>query len=309
MKKIILFLNLVISYSVQSQHTTLIDFETPTIDISIDTSNPNNIWQIGKPQKSVFDTAYSGMNAIVTDTINPYPPQNISQFVVSVDLYAGPGPIVSFYHKMDTRSNRDGGYIEISEDSINWYLLSDSINSNDWNSYHNNNYMLFAPDFAYNYYRKDSLQKDTLYNGHLGFSGTFGWTEVKLYFRCMALKRPFQNWLRFTFVSDTGLINQDGWMIDSFTVQNGGTPCTWINDENIRYTISPNPATATLHLAIEQHGQYEVVFYNLMGQKMYSQPIANDAEIIDVRDWMKGIYFYQLLENGKQVGSGKVLKE
>lgn len=308
MKKIFLFLHLIFLYSVQSQQTTLIDFENPSAFVSIDTNNMDNIWQIGKPQKSYFNAAYAGLNAMVTDTINPYPPQNISQFVVSVDLYSGPGPIVSFFHKMDTRSNRDGGYIEISEDSVNWYLLSDSINSYDWNYYHNNNYMLFAPDLAYNYYRKDSLRKDTLYNGHLGFSGTFDWTEVRLHFRCMALKRPFQNWMRFTFISDTGVVNKNGWMIDNFTVENGGTPCTWIDDEKIKYTISPNPAATNLDIAIKADREYDIVFYNVMGQKIHTQPIESNTTV-DVRQWEKGVYFYQLLDNGKQVGSGKVLKE
>ena len=35
-------------------------------------SNPNNIWQIGKPQKKTLDSAYSGRNALITDTTNYY---------------------------------------------------------------------------------------------------------------------------------------------------------------------------------------------------------------------------------------------
>lgn len=34
----------------------------------IDNDNPENIWQIGKPYKTAFDTAYTTPNAIMTDT-------------------------------------------------------------------------------------------------------------------------------------------------------------------------------------------------------------------------------------------------
>lgn len=72
--------------------------------------------------------------------------------------------------------------------------------------------------------------------------------------------------------------------------------------------LYPNPSTNQLHFIIEDNKKYEVVFYNLMGQKVHSQPIANDAEI-DVRQWERGIYFYQILDDGKSVGSGKFVKE
>jgi hypothetical protein len=43
--------------------------------ITIDTgSHLHNSWQIGRPGKSVFDSAYTLPNAIMTDTLNTYPP-------------------------------------------------------------------------------------------------------------------------------------------------------------------------------------------------------------------------------------------
>ena len=45
--------------------------------IIIDTVNfRQNIWQVGKPNKSVFTSAMSAPNVIVTDTLNPYPPSD-----------------------------------------------------------------------------------------------------------------------------------------------------------------------------------------------------------------------------------------
>ncbi len=49
----------------------------------IDTvSNPNNIWQVGIPQKTIFTDAYSPPNVIVTDTTNPYPVNDTSVFMI-----------------------------------------------------------------------------------------------------------------------------------------------------------------------------------------------------------------------------------
>ncbi len=52
--------------------------------LTIDTiSNPNNIWQIGSLHKTVFTNAYSVPNALVTDTINTYPINDTSTFIIT----------------------------------------------------------------------------------------------------------------------------------------------------------------------------------------------------------------------------------
>jgi len=40
----------------------------------------NNIWQIGKPHKHYFDSAYSKPNVLVTDTSKAYPVNDTSVF-------------------------------------------------------------------------------------------------------------------------------------------------------------------------------------------------------------------------------------
>ncbi len=55
----------------------------PNYWLWIDTvSNPNNIWQIGSPQKTVISSAHSAPNVIITDTVNTYPPNNTSVFII-----------------------------------------------------------------------------------------------------------------------------------------------------------------------------------------------------------------------------------
>jgi len=98
-----------------------ITFEYSYPYLEVDTSN-QNIWQIGTPNKAFFDSAYSAKNAIITDTVNYYPIDNISYFDLLIgafnfnDLY--PWNIyVGIKHKYDTDTLKDGGFITISYDN------------------------------------------------------------------------------------------------------------------------------------------------------------------------------------------------
>ena len=71
MKKLILVLMLLIGMRGNAQIWQLsenIYFETTDSLLKIDTNLIGNIWQIGTPSKTFFDSAYSVPNAIVTDT-------------------------------------------------------------------------------------------------------------------------------------------------------------------------------------------------------------------------------------------------
>src|SRR5690349_9118432 len=83
--------------------------DTTTSKILFDTTHLNNIWQIGKPQKTAFDSAYSPLNVLVTDTINTYPINDTSIFTIVF-----PGYILTpswwalsrayFYYRLDIDS-------------------------------------------------------------------------------------------------------------------------------------------------------------------------------------------------------------
>ena len=65
-------------YAIDSCH-----FESPCNLIVLDTSIIGNIWQIGSTTKPFFNAAHSPTKAIMTDTLNVYPPNNQSYF----DIY------------------------------------------------------------------------------------------------------------------------------------------------------------------------------------------------------------------------------
>src|SRR5438874_270431 len=99
----------------QSYYTDSINFDSGAVaNVIIDTTQANNLWHIGMPYKTIFNYAYSEWNAIVTDTSNPYPANNISSFIIK-EPYVGLGQI-SFMHYYYTDGHHAGGYVETSDD-------------------------------------------------------------------------------------------------------------------------------------------------------------------------------------------------
>ncbi|MBA3683111.1 MAG: hypothetical protein H0W73_18400 [Bacteroidetes bacterium] len=54
-----------------------------SIIVGIQTSS-TNIWQIGAPQKTMFNSASTLPKVIITDTINTYPINNVSTFTFAI---------------------------------------------------------------------------------------------------------------------------------------------------------------------------------------------------------------------------------
>lgn len=101
----------------------------------IDTvSNPNNIWKIGAPNKTIFTTASSLANALVTDLNNPYPTNDTSTFIITIVAegqgFEWPHTVTlagKYYVNSDTLT--DYGKIEFSPDNgVSWVdLLNDTV--------------------------------------------------------------------------------------------------------------------------------------------------------------------------------------
>lgn len=103
--------------------------------LAIDTvSNPNNIWQIGTPQKNLFANAASLPSAIVTDTLNPFPINDTSIFIIKNQAleegFLQPQLVIlSGKYYVNSDSLTDYGKIEFSPDNgLTWIdLLNDTI--------------------------------------------------------------------------------------------------------------------------------------------------------------------------------------
>ena len=123
------------SYNSYTQDGCMSNFEgtvLQTCNLSIDSiSNSNNIWQIGQPQKNIFDSASSLPNAIVTDLTNPYSINDTSSFIIThvagMGFWMGHTFDLSFDYFVDTDSLNDYGIIEFSPDNgATWCNLNDN---------------------------------------------------------------------------------------------------------------------------------------------------------------------------------------
>ncbi|MGC9342627.1 MAG: hypothetical protein ACP5E3_08010 [Bacteroidales bacterium] len=209
---IILFLFLFASmYSQNYGEVLFIDFETP--DTSIRFVDPeNNCWIIGEPDKSLLATPYSGQRAIMTDTLNPYPPGNRSSFTITIpqeEYFDNSDFLLEFYHYLDCDTLIDSAYVDFSFDGgQNWYKGADRIDI--FTANHMRRYF-YGSNTGGNY------ALDAVISGN-----SAGWIHEKYQFTWYyALKKsqselyyPDSIIIRWNFISQDNPGNKDGWMID-----------------------------------------------------------------------------------------------
>lgn len=299
-----------------------VTFESPCSYISIDSSS-QNIWQIGVPNKTIFNSAYTPTHAIVTDTINYYPINNHSYF----DLYIGhfnidpiynsgyyPGDIfIEIKHKFNTDTLLDGGFISVSWDKGNTFIniINDTIYqtfvsgvspSSSWNSELVNLY--------------DTT--NVLFNGEHGFSGSSnGWITTKFcwhYIPCKKNNKAFLDTmiLRFNFISDSINNNMEGWMIDNirlYSVDLGGNIKSLSANNNI--SISPNPFKEKTEIRFDKnYNLIDIKIYNLQGILIDELKTYNQDKVIYSNNHLPaGMYFCKINIDNKISQTKKLIIE
>ncbi len=216
MKKLLLFACLIALLAASYSQTYIQEFEgwsSPELVFEINQNQPGNLWQIGRPQKVLFTSAYSIPNAIVTDTLSVYPESNTSSFTLKITTWQltwYPNYVLGFKHKWDTDS-LDGGFIEFSYDGgLNWRNIFRGMDT--------------IP-YVYQYGFAHDFVPDTLINGEVGFSGqpdfydpgSSPWIETMICWPTYQIPSLGDSlYIRFSFVSDEVPSLRDGWMIDNF---------------------------------------------------------------------------------------------
>ena len=263
----------ILSYS-HAQFKPLV-FNFDSIEpIFIDTNLPNNIWEIGKPEKRFFYSAYTFPNAILTDKINFYPTNNSSEFIVRTPTYISNwgGVTMTFQHKFETDTLLDGGTILVSS------------NGNTWTNLINSAALKFS---SYNIYSgKDSI-KSLL---DVGFSGNSkGWQD----FHCYWNYPPADTlWIKFKFASDPVQTNKEGWMIDNlvFSYDLG----IGINELNLNSPIHifPNPTSDFIFVGAHNSRKYRTMtIKDIIGKTI----LTTDKETIDLSGFQPGLYFAEII--------------
>jgi len=218
------------------------------VPIFIDSSS--TLWQIGEPEKTLFDAAYSPVNVLITDTLLPYPVSDTARFYINLPLteeiywnyYSSNVAAVKWMQKLDIDS-LDGGMVEFSTDS-----------GESWEN-------AFTSGYTYNYYGYEFENVGELSDGNLAFSGTDNnWREVWLCFQFSWLWDVTDTLrLRYTFISDSIPGTKEGWMIDNFAIEPTFVHTVEKSDSPNYMTIYPNPTNDKIHIDIKRVPGYHVI--------------------------------------------------
>lgn len=243
-------------------------------------ASPPGLWQIGRPNKPIFDSAFSPVNVIVTDTVAFYPINTVSSFMMKYKGISPFSPILAIHwmQKIDFGSG-DGGVLEFSTD-----------NGASWQNAFNN-------PLVYNFYGFQPANADTLSNGQFCFGGRDSvWRNVWLCFASNPLWSLTQDTiaLRYTLVSDSVHTDDEGWMIDDFNLHYTFTHTV---DEPVMpnlVNIYPNPVAERLHIRLDKVSQHRFIenmqVVDATGRLVQKWGPLPPKYWIDVRGYKPGLY-------------------
>lgn len=252
--------------------------------------DPANIWHIGQPQKTVFDSAATLPNAILTDSTHPYPKNSNSSFSFKIqpDFFQWGILALQWKQKLDMDAGNDGGVIEFSLD-----------NGLSWQNVFNNPYV-------YNFYGFDPVNQDTLANGDFAFSGTDeSWKDIWLCFDVSFLYLYDSIPFRFSFKSDTIQTQQEGWMIDNMLAHL--TIIHTVNEkpQNEFFNVYPTLTRGMVNIQTVKLDEFHVIeelqLISVQGEVMEKLGPVPTKFYLDIGRYSEGLY-YVLIKTNKKTG-------
>ncbi len=303
---LLLFIGLTTICWAQSPQIT-IHFDDTTYQnyITIDTSSAK-VWHVGKPQKTLFDSAYNAPNVILTDTINSYPTNDTSSFILKLEnvIWSSSGYEIRYRQKKDFENKKDGGIILAKCDDGKWYNIL-------------NNSMLGSHClFFYGFYI--STNNLDYFGNNFGFTGTDStWEEISINFMCNAMRIQNKSWpdveLKFMLISDSNQTNQEGWMIDDIRFYDYGGTCSSIEEFNQAEALNifPNPTYDNSYLDLSnliKGNALRVSITNLLGEEVQLSYTSESLTKLSFKDFPSGIYQIMVFEEDKIIGKSKIIK-
>ncbi|OFY89477.1 MAG: hypothetical protein A3K10_11730 [Bacteroidetes bacterium RIFCSPLOWO2_12_FULL_31_6] len=268
------------------------DFETSAFFIK----NLSNSWQIGSPNKVVFNNSYSPVSSIVTDTVNTYPSNDTSIFYAVyaptwfanyLSTYA---PFrIEFYHRFHTDTLTDFGTIELSKDGGNtWINGLDGFYSYNYTPMDNSHIFLGTNDTIY------SLVVTGNSNGwvHSTITIDLDWWNIS--------GIPLDSIIvKFTFKSDSVNNFKDGWQIDNLCIKYLIPLGIEEIESKNNLNVYPNPTQDYFIVNYNLQDNSKAVFrlYDVMGKEVIIQPITDMVGELKISSstLKQGIYFYQVI--------------
>jgi hypothetical protein len=267
------------------------DFETTCPKINLHPEVPYNLWQVGIPSKTVFDSAYSPQRALVTDTSNTYPMGNDSWFDVKLWIpWEFTNPLVSFYHKWDMDSLTEGAWIDISyNNGLSW-----------------KNIIYDTAMISYNWPFINSVNlygvNDTLNNGTPAFTGNSnGWVLTQFQW-IWFIPIKDNGWpendtilLRFHFLSDSNETAKDGWMIDDFHIDDVQFPGSIKEYGSLgQLKLWPNPITDELNLRMDGQRIFSAEVFSYEGRLVCAFSDPSGLEKLSTQQLKPGLYWVMI---------------
>lgn len=252
-------------------------------------SSGSNLWQVGKPSKSIFDSAATRPNAMLTDTVNFYPANDTSSFYFGIKpIQFGFGVLaMQWKQKLDMDFRHDGGIIEFSQDT-----------GRTWTS-------VFDNPYVYNFYGFDPANQDSLQSGEMAFTGTDStWKDIWLCFDISWLVSSTQSdtlLVRFRFVSDSVDNPREGWMIDNMLAHLTfiHTVNEFADDEYMK--VFPNPTSGKIDIETRKqvglHIIEEMDLINSSGQVVESFGTSPTKFSINIGHHPPGTYLLKVRTN------------
>ncbi len=256
-----------------------------SIQIELDTAS-SNIWQIGPPQKTIFDSAATNPNVLVTDTLNTYPKNNTSIFTFNLPVFNNWGiTAIRWKQKLDMDTAKDGGIVEYSVDTGKTWIN------------------VFNDSNVYNFYGYlDTTNVDTLPNGVKAFTGRDTvWRDIWLCYHGSYLQNFDSMLFRFTFVSDSVDNNRDGWMIDNMLLQETFFHTVSTVDPDKTFMVYPTVSSGVVKISMDEKGKLvqHISVIDAQGKMLQNyDPNAQKTEI-DISNLPVGTYFLSIFSEDK----------
>lgn len=277
-------------YYAYPKYDSVITFETGSLQhdsITIDTRFVNNKWQIGKPQKATFDTAFNSARAIVTDTVNTCVPGDTSVFYLRLPYYSivnaqqamyGFFAGLGFIHRLDIDSGSiakvEQLYVHVNGVDSMWVDVIDTpYTDRQWD-------YCDTPDLRYS---------------------TTGWDTVTVFllpktFNFYDSRLDSSVLFRFTYISNDTSLTKDGWMIDDIW-PNYYFAGSVSNIKEDLISIYPNPSRGEFYIKHEKRVECKgITVVNMLGKivlQMEGLPADGNLKL----NLPDGIYSLQYFTN------------
>ncbi len=288
----------------------------------LNTMDSDSLWCIGMPNKGVWDTttllSFSRPNALMTDTVNAYPPNNHSIFELSIKKpewtyfynYCWSRFLFQMSIACDTDTLKDGIYIEISFDGGESF--SNLLEPTNVTSLQN------GPDRYENFaFPQNSFVMDTIkgYSGNVreltneyvymeGIEAELLWNDSNGFNVSEAI-------VRVHFVSDSIDNQRKGVLIDNLTVSVEEW-CHYVdiddfeNPKNESVFVSPNPINENSKILFNntENNLAQIRIFSNTGKLIEVYSTKKDFIEISKSEFNKGIYIFQI-QVGDKYYNGK----